>query len=374
MEIMGINKTLNDTVIEANLVTQKTLNRRNNSAYFSNEPISKKTEYEYQTVFKRLEKLASESIGINKLDSIYKASAIIEIARTTKTKATWFKRKAAIFFCVKSRIDDQINIPLERINQSLLDRDTEIINLLETLQPPYSDSQSESKKTFFKRSGLRSKKNLLKYLPEGWRDQIFEKLNFRGCQEEEFLTLAISGCRPIELENGVYWELDQRGMTATILGAKRKAFSGQKFRKLTFLVNSKITKRFAQIVAECGGKLFVQIKDKKDISTHLAEIGRRIFPNLKSNLTSYVFRHQFAADIKYQLSQPDCKISLEDLAGALGHSTNEMQRIYGHLKQSKGGMVDLIKVEVERPVKIKKIEALSKRPSTIKTKAQPKFT
>lgn len=371
---MGINKTLNDTVIEANLVIRKSLNRRKNSAYFSNEPISIKTKSEYQTVFKRLEKLASESRDLNTLDSIYKASAIIEIARSAKTKVTWFKRKAAIFLCVLDRINDEINQPLEHINQHLLDRDTEIINLLETMQPPYSGSQSESKKTFFKKSGLCSKKNLLKYLPENWREQIFEILNFRGNQEEEFLTLAISGCRPIELMNGVSWELDQRGLTATILGAKRKAFSGQKFRKLTFLVNSEITKRLAQIVAECGGKLFVQIKDKKDISTHLTEIGRKIFPNLKSNLTSYVFRHQFAADIKYQLSQPYCKISLEDLAGALGHSTNEMQRIYGHLKQSKGGMVDLIKVEVERPVKIKKIEALSKRPPTIKTKARLKFT
>ena len=354
--IQGINKDAQDIIDNATTVINDISERRKKSKSYTPEEILSSTKSEYVNKFRRIERLTS------KLSGFYTADSFIQSASACKSSETWYKRKAAIFYWVSAEIKKNLNL-LENVDnidsEAILKkvrRDTDILNILETTPNPtlkILKDEEDQKLRFFKKSGKTSKKYLLRDLPKNWRQRIFE-LNFRGDDEARFLTLAISGCRPEELRRGVTWKLNKKGLTARILGAKRKKFSGQKFRFLSFSPHqSPLHEKLAKIVGENGGELLVNVEVPKTLSNTLTRVGKKLFPKLKESLTAYVFRHQLASDIKFDIAQTGSKLTLQDLAAALGHSTDEMQQQYGHVKQSKSGGSGLVRVRAERAVRNK---------------------
>ena len=351
--IEGINKETQDILDNAIRAINATYDRRKKSKGYTNEAISINTKNEYERTFKRIELLTS------KVTNHYNAELFIKLALLCKSNSTWFKRKAAIFYCVSARIEENLNLRLHIDSDTILkkiSRDTKILDLLEITPNPGSkrpEEEEDQKLRFLKKSGKNSKKYLLRQLPQNWREVIIDQ-DFDSYDEARLLTLAISGCRPAELQHGIKWKLNKRGLTALVLGAKRKKFSGQKFRFLTFAPHlSPLHEKLAKIVGENGGELLVNVEVPKTLSNTLTRIGKKLFPKLKDNLTAYVFRHQFASDVKFDIAQAGSKLNLEDLASALGHSTDEMQQKYGHIKQSKGGGSGLVRVRAERAVRNK---------------------
>ena len=362
--IEGINKETQDILDNAIRAINATSDRRKKSKGYTNEAISINSRNEYERTFKRVELLTS------KVTNHYNAELFIKLASSCKSSSTWFKRKAAVFYCVTAKIEKNVNLlgNVDIVDSDVIlkkiSRDTKILDLLEVTPNPSSKilkEEDDQELRFFKKSGKNSKKYLLRQLPQNWREVIIDQ-DFDSYDEARLLTLAISGCRPEELRRGVTWKLNKKGLTARILGAKRKKFSGQRFRFLTFAPHQgELHKKLAKIVGENGGELFVNVEVLKAFSNTLTRIGKKLFPKLKESLTAYVFRHQLASDIKFDISQTGSKLTLQDLAAALGHSTDEMQQQYGHVKQSKSGGSGLVRVRAERAVRNKIKPYLIKR-------------
>ena len=347
-------KSIQQTIDDAKSILEQIQKRRQSSPSFSDEMILKNTSQEYQKVFDRLEKLSIQQSEITFSDCNYDAATFIKIARNVRTRVTWFKRKAAVFYCLKERLSSQVENRSRDKSQECIERDIEILRLLESMPPPFDSSEPTilSKKNI-KKSGLNSKRNLLKHLPVNWREQIFEVENFRGDKECQLFNIALTGCRPDELLKGMRWKLEEGLLTATIEGSKYKKFAGQKFRKLSFSIFPHLLSKMFHTVFESGGEFVVSINNKKSFANYITNLGKHYFKDLKSNLTPYVFRHQFASDLKAYVNSSESTLTLKDISAALGHSTTEMKRLYGHIKQSKAGGLGLQKVEVERTIKQK---------------------
>lgn len=290
------------------------------------------------------------------------AEELVKVAKATKSKNTWFTRKAALTAIAKSEINKIIlaHVSLSASNQTLLLSNeypnNERESKLEDLRY-YSNlfSAVENEPLPDKTEKVKSKKDVLRHLPENWRELVIDEIV--SYYKTQALVCALTGCRPEELRSGILLEIDERGLVATIIkGAKVTKHSGQETRQLIFSLKSYLTLELSKIIADEGkdGKLFVKLVEddfvgKTKFTKAINAAAKRAIINLKKGISvsAYCFRHQFAADIKSSFNTSESSLKLIDLAGALGHCVDETQAKYGHIKQSKSSTgSDLVKVIV----------------------------
>lgn len=333
--------------------------RRKESRWFTGESASKKTILDYKKIAIRLERKT-------RTNKLFNAEDLIVEAKKTTSQNYWFKRKAAIIYCasmiiklhasrfnswLKSKQTIQNKAPDDLIDKWKLEnnyliRVTEILNLIEQEKWIKDEAPNNKKKI------VNSKKDILRFLPEDWRERILNEVPYR--YRLPVLTAIVSGCRPAELKNGVFMELDERGLVITIKGVKIKQHAGQNERVLTFSINNDLTRELATLIGNDNGLLRTEIYNCRDFTKIIQSAAKRSIPNLKYSVTAYCFRHQFAADFKSDLKKLSCTLTIADLAGSLGHLTDEMQRKYGHIRQSKSKEgTNLISVKTDRVVKNK---------------------
>ncbi|WP_176059978.1 site-specific integrase [Paraburkholderia sp. BCC1876] len=213
----------------------------------------------------------------------------------------------------------------------------------------------------------KTKKSALKSLPPTWRDDMWERasqLDWRQSRPQLLPAMALlwlTGCRPSEIQNGVSVAWRDNLLVLEIAGAKcvdaGQRERGQPRRRYAFRTgaNDEATISALGILRLCamnaatttGVARCVIAHDADYLYNSVVELGRRVFPKMRTRVSPYCFRHQLASDLK---SDPD--LSLEEAAKIMGHLSDYSIGKYGRaVHGGKGGRINALAVEASRPVK-----------------------
>jgi integrase len=171
----------------------------------------------------------------------------------------------------------------------------------------------------------KGKRRTLRNFPDDWREMIFDASAQR--LKRSVAVLALTGCRPDELKKGISVSESEsgNGIIFTINGSKTNNGHGQPKRTLTIERTEQNAKFFDAIQA---GEIQ---EDDGYIRVSLNRISKKLWPNRKSIISAYSFRHQMASDLKKN------GIDSVELALRLGHSVTKTQSMYGQANQGRSG-------------------------------------
>jgi integrase len=317
----------------------------------------------------------------NDARSIFKKvefSHILIFAEHTRSKNTWFKRKAAItYFCrawLNSFLLRQEDIKIKLLNPILSDSDRlklkqswrkEIdkskfyLNILYNISNAWNLNSEE-------RNQRASKRQHMRKMVWDWRELIIEKAMPKW--KLQILVLAVTGCRPEELRKGVSFAFVGNLLICKIIGAKVKKGkilvkktqgngtsamvlveyqAGQESRELHFELNKNPLVDKLAIMLK-GKNTIVKTANKSSLTSAISRVGKKLWPQRKHAITAYCFRHQLASDLKASGVEDD------DISIALGHAVNTTKSRYGLRSMSKGGHLPT-KVKGTTPIKQHKI-------------------
>lgn len=187
---------------------------------------------------------------------------------------------------------------------------------------------SQVKKPSFEK--VKSKRLDLKKLPTDWQTMMVEKLKKTGSTYVKAIAiLQATGCRPIELENGVHIEKAYEGdFVITVKSAKgRDGFE----RKVTSSL---------PILAE----LFSEEETVKAKSKRLAEVLYTISRTLGMSISAYTYRHAFASDLKAS------GLAKDEIAMCMGHRALKSQRSYGFKRAGEQTFVKSVEVKAIKSI------------------------
>lgn len=188
-----------------------------------------------------------------------------------------------------------------------------------------------------------SKKRSLVGLPEDWRTQFLDRAeNCRGNQPSKYFNamcvLAACGCRPSELQKGVYVGVDdaKKNLVFEIIGSKVTKENGYKKRVVTISLDGPISERVT---------LGLAVANAKALNKAVVRIGREVFPGRteEKQISPYSFRHAVAADFKSGGGRD------AEIAQALGHRSTNTKALYSQRRGK--GVQKLIRVDVEETVR-----------------------
>jgi hypothetical protein len=157
------------------------------------------------------------------------------------------------------------------------------------------------------------------------------------------LALAVSGCRPAELD-GLVVEADAgAGLRLIVKGAKVNTFRGQPSRVLTFApppdgIAGGDLAALAGAVAAGGGRLIINHTAADDRAL------RRLLAAHQPGLSPYAYRHALAGALKAS------DLGFAAAAAALGHASTRSLARYGRRRAKRGGWRPTVpaRVAVER--------------------------
>lgn len=262
-----------------------------------------------------------------------KKQSLWHVIAETRSKHTYYKRIAAIRYYIlqmgsesaKTLMKEYCPIADSNIKKASVDV-MELLNIIET----------SLKITFSKRL---SKRSALLGLPFDWMEQICN-YNENSKYRDAFYVVALTGCRPGELKKGVSvtYELKSDGeseLTFKIFGSKVTADSGQEWRTITYknLENIAAFSKFLACIKAEGTKK-IHIESPINFTQEIRRIAKHLWPDHKSSVTAYCFRHQFSANLK------NMKIG-DDTSKALGHRSTKTRRLYGTASQARGKSVGI---------------------------------
>ena len=186
----------------------------------------------------------------------------------------------------------------------------------------------------------------LSKLREGWQESVYNELSDKW--RPAFAVMALTGCRPAELNGLEIRPTDQDGvLTFRIEGRKVTEKAGQAWRELTIDVRATSYGRaLVKEIGEAGGS--VEVKDTAQAVTKAVTRAaqRAGLVRLDQTLPSYACRNAVASQMKAEGRD------ITEVAGALGHSSDECQKYYGRASAGhKGGGGKVLKVETARPVR-----------------------
>lgn len=318
---------------------QKTIIALKEKYHFGEFTQNEATQKEYIRMFKRLK---------NKGQSV---DDLLEAAKNTTSKNTWYKRRAAIRLCSFAAINALMNKIVKNINHQkplgseMIDIQF-YIDLLQNL-PDTCPIVFKAKRN--------SKKETIKPLPDAWREQVIAEVNKK--YRLEVLLLAATGCRPEEIAKGIDAMVTDKKLILRIQTAKVKDgkivtskekklvpyLAGQEIRELIFNINSGniFMKDLFKIFQENYNKnnqpelnSYFRVNpnniDKKTLASAITRAGKRcMFEGLEQNITPYCFRHQLAVDLK------SLGVNGDIIAMMLGHAVDTTKGQYGFIKRSK---------------------------------------
>ncbi|EFI33167.1 integrase family protein [Desulfonatronospira thiodismutans ASO3-1] len=267
-------------------------------------------------------------------------------------KTTWYKYKAAYQYgaslLIRSLLKeadklektDKTKVKLYREEALRLGEDLKKLSpdyeKQHRLNPPAPGNQPKP----YKKDKISGKRKALRGLPSNWVGQLIDELPIQ--HQDAALIMALTGCRPAELEKGVWLEtVDHDHLKVTIKGAKYiKNKQGQKQRVLKFAL-------------EDAHRLFNLAYEEPRLVWINKEAFRKAIRRAADNLgfkgvSPYSLRHQFAANLK---SESGKKWTHEDLAKALGHITDRCQQFYGHPNQARGRGSGILAVQASTSIK-----------------------
>jgi len=275
------------------------------------------------------------------------------------TKNTFYKYRAAWTYTyielakLLHKAADQEKDRNEKIN--LIDQLEKAVNKIKEFEPdPHGNNFKLAEKGLFvseweglkKNSNPRKTKKYQK-LPIGWAEQYFDRVK-NSKYAPAIALLSIAGCRPSELARGVEITL-QGDLSIQVCIESKKTHGGeygQKFR--SFVVKSKcIEHEFLISLLKSNNKnMLIQIHSEKRLTDQMNKYSKNVFPRLKSIISPYTYRHQFAKKIKKVLD------STVDIAIAMGHSNDKSQRHYANKSRREGGGFEISGIKGTREVKV----------------------
>ena len=195
-----------------------------------------------------------------------------------------------------------------------------------------------------------SKRPLLNKLKKksNWQSELITELPVQ--HKLSAAVLILTGCRPSELEKGVIVEARKNELLFTIAGSKITNVSGQKKRRLTFdPTQNKIAAELYEAVSlgtkAQRTKIDLGVGQRAFYEAHVRAAVRAFGDKIGKRLSPYIHRQAFSADLKAD------GYSREEIALALGHSTDRTQSFYGMAQQSSGNSRGLTKVQASRKIK-----------------------
>jgi integrase len=223
-----------------------------------------------------------------------------------------------------------------------IERHTACLRALEAIDRSnlLRSSGSESSKVESKRADLCRFKT-------DWRDEMVEASE-HDTYGEAVWVLAVTGCRPQELVNGVELRPEFDRITVKIKGAKVSASSGQPWRELDVSWRS-VTVSLEERLAG-RESLTMRIFSTAGLRKAVAAVGRRLWPKGK-RVCPYHFRHQLAEDMR------ESGRTADEIAAALGQRVGETASHYGRRsRKGQGGVArepDVIRgaVRTAKPVR-----------------------
>lgn len=306
----------------------------------------------YEAKTRRIINRAGQGAGIDEL---------IAQAKHTQSAATWFSRRAALMHSFRSAVD-----------RLLAEQDTMQRAIKATQSLGHSPDLAAWQKTVKKigrmtewhellrnepgpdieqRRPRHSKRKDLRGLPADWRERMVARLpNYRLA----VLVQAVTGCRPDELVNGVQLEIQSGYLVATIKGSKVTAKTGQPWRRLLWRVDSESPLVRNLVVEVQAGASMAKIKSAKAYSGAVRAAGAREWPERKTTVTPYCFRHAAASDMKAS------GIGKALISQALGHCSDVTKQYYGSHHQARGGAITPDLVEAARAVQVVEKPSFSK--------------
>ena len=197
-----------------------------------------------------------------------------------------------------------------------------------------------------------SKRTRLRGLPPDWRSQMFHGLSPGSKHHAAIAVLSVTGARPAEFGLGIEISLkDGEALEITIQGVKTHGGKyGQQCRVLTIAPVRSEAHFLLEQVRENGGQLSV-MTTAKALMACVRTLSGKVFPRLSKGISPYVFRHQFAADLKAS------GMSMTDVSAALGHSVDVTQRYYGASTSARDA-ASVSAVRASRPVIERTIERI----------------
>lgn len=241
----------------------------------------------------------------------------------------------------------------------------------------------------------KAKKGALKNLPSHWQEDMWRTASspeWRASRPKLQRALAILwmlGCRPAEIASGITIGWANGALVFEVKGAKTVDAGdrerGQPIRRVVFSQNSfgaaeSPAFAFLADLVQTEGRdnagiyKLVVTHDADYLYNCVVALGKATYPAMRTRISPYVFRNQFASDLK-----ADPTISLEDAAKLMGHLSDYSIGKYGHAvhgRKSGKGRVTPVAVRATRPVKHSpKVDRLArfKAANAIKRKQQPKL-
>jgi len=179
------------------------------------------------------------------------------------------------------------------------------------------------------------KRNSIKSLPTGWQITVCQ--NVRKKYVLSTVIMALTGCRPAEIGNGVEIFLENDLVMCRIQGAKVSATKGHRTRTIGLDPNQN---PLAQLLRDGFNARNINRDIVKLPGGNGAEAVKKFGDNVRyaaqkklgfKKVSAYSFRHQIASDLRKDGFLPI------DIAVVLGHRTTKMRKHYGLKIFGKGG-------------------------------------
>lgn len=192
----------------------------------------------------------------------------------------------------------------------------------------------------------KAKKGTLKSLPSNWQEDMWRTASTpewkasRPKLQRALAILWLLGCRPAEIASGITIGWANGTLAFEVKGAKLVDAGGrtrgQPTRQVVFSrdsVGATENPAFIFLADLVQSEGFNEGGIHKLVVTHHADylyncivaLGKATYPAKRTRISPYVFRNQFASDLK---ADPD--ISLEDAAKLMGHLSDYSIGKYGH--------------------------------------------
>ncbi len=300
---------------------------------------SAKTQAEYTRQGKQLLEHAKRVEG-----GLYSA------VQSTSSVATFRKRLAELGYVLNeqnTQLKRQLSLPPIPAPEILHLHLAQHLQRLQTLQRLRHEGMTAQ------RAKRRSKRQSLAGLPANWRTALCKRAA-GGRYLFALIVLALTGCRPSELADGIQiWRGKDEGTGKYVIhfqirGAKVKAAQGQPLRTISYGANDPhplVDVVNELLSAQEEPKVFAQVRSAINLTVEIRRLAHSLWPKHKHAVTAYSFRHQFAADLKANVDD-------DATSRGLGHLSAATRRVYGTAGQaSKGQRLRPLRIEAERPVK-----------------------
>jgi len=136
----------------------------------------------------------------------------------------------------------------------------------------------------------------LSELPTGWQSKILERAQASDIYADAVAILALTGCRPDELKQGVIVRLDSEPAVIRIRGAKLGENAGQPWREIE-VPTAKLPPHILLVLREERDVVEVKVESTDALRQALYSYSRELWPG-SIPISPYHFRHNMAESLR----------------------------------------------------------------------------